>query len=170
MHTISIERAGAVLILMQCRAAWRFNKKRPIDTNLEIGVAQKEGMLDYYVFNEPALNGFSAELSKHRDLADSKFKIQETIRVQVMPLKNILRDYADGKKIYFMSVDVEGLDIEVLKSNDWSKYRPGYVLAEVLESSLHELHSDPLVRFMSDQGYDAYAKQVNTVFFRDRTA
>ena len=41
-----------------------FNKYRPRDINLEQGVAEKEETLDYYQFNEPALNSFSKELSE----------------------------------------------------------------------------------------------------------
>ncbi|MCW5198181.1 FkbM family methyltransferase [Desulfobulbus sp. F3] len=32
--------------------------------------------------------------------------------------------------IDFLSVDAEGVDLKVLKSNDWNKYRPYIVLAE----------------------------------------
>ena len=36
-----------------------FNKERPNDINLEIGISKKESELLYYMFNEPALNTFS---------------------------------------------------------------------------------------------------------------
>ena len=36
-----------------------FNKLRPRDINLELGVGQKEEELNYYMFNETALNSFS---------------------------------------------------------------------------------------------------------------
>lgn len=144
-----------------------FNKWRPRDINLEMGVAQATGTLDYYIFNEKALNGFSTDLSRERDHASNSYSINEVIRVDVYPLSEILDKHLIHKNIDFLTVDVEGLDLDVLKSNDWSKYRPSYVLAEVLKCSLHDLEHDMLVRFMKNAGYNIYAKQVNTVFFKD---
>lgn len=146
-----------------------FQKIRPRDINLEMGVANQEGSLNYYVFNEPALNGFSFELSEERDKAMSPYLIKDVIKVDVRPLRQILDSHlaGGGGDIDFLSVDVEGFDLEVLQSNDWSKYRPKFVLAEVLNSSLHDLDQDPVVSFMRDQNYVVYAKLVNTVFFKE---
>ena len=145
-----------------------FHKMRPRDINLEMGVANQEGSLNYYVFNEPALNGFSFELSEERNKAKNPYHIKDVIKVDVKPLRQILDCHlVEGKGIDFLSVDVEGFDLEVLQSNDWSKYRPKFVLAEVLNSSLHDLDQDPVVRFMRDQNYVVYAKLVNTVFFKE---
>jgi hypothetical protein len=33
-----------------------FNKIRPADINLELGIAEQKAMLDYFIFNEPALS------------------------------------------------------------------------------------------------------------------
>ena len=145
-----------------------FHKWRPRDINLEIGIGQIAGSFDYYIFNESALNGFSSQLSEEREKEDNLYYIKDIIKVDVFPLKDVLDKHIDGKSIDFLSVDVEGLDLEVLQSNDWSKYRPKYVLAEMLKSSLHDLETDPVVQFMNECGYIIYAKQVNTVFFRNK--
>ena len=147
-----------------------FHKMRPRDINLEMGVANQEGTRNFYIFNEPALNGFSAELSEERSLAENPYHVKEVIKVDVKPLRQILDQHLVGggyQGIDFLSVDVEGFDLEVLQSNDWFKYRPKFVLAEVLNSSLHDLDQDPVVSFMRDQNYVVYAKLVNTVFFKD---
>lgn len=144
-----------------------FNKWRPRDTNLEMGIADKSYTLDYYVFNEPALNGFSANLSKTRELAENPYHVKEVIKVKVCPLREILAQHLGNNEIDFMSVDVEGFDLQVLESNDWTKYRPRFVLAEILKSSLESLSTDPLVQLMAKNDYIVYAKQVNTVFFQD---
>lgn len=144
-----------------------FKRWRSRDINLELGVAQQEGVLNYYVFNEPALNGFLADLSEERHLAQNEYFIKEIRKIQVKPLREILQDNLKGQIIDFLSVDVEGLDLDVLKSNDWGKYRPKFVLAEILKSNFHDLNQDSVVLFMKEQGYTVYAKQVNTVFFED---
>lgn len=144
-----------------------FNKYRSRDINIEVGVGLNECQLDYFVFNEPALNGFSKELSDERHDSNSIYQINQVIKVNVAPLSLILdRNLPAGQGIDFMSVDVEGFDFEVLKSNDWAKYRPKYVLAEILGSSLNEIERSSIGRLMSEVGYEIYAKCVNTVFFR----
>ncbi len=144
-----------------------FKKLRPRDINLEIGIAKESGALDYYIFNEPALNGFSKDLSylRNDDINNSYF-IKDILKVPVKPLAEVLDHYATNQKIDFMTVDVEGLDLEVLQSNNWDKYRPQFVLAEILDSSLDHLAEDPLVRFMVDNGYSIYAKLFHTTFFK----
>jgi len=144
-----------------------FKRWRSRDINLELGVAQQEGVLNYYIFNEPALNGFSAKLSEERQLAENEYFIKEVREIKVRPLHKILRANLKDQIIDFLSVDVEGLDLDVLKSNDWNKYRPKFVLAEVLKSDFHDLNQNSIVLFMKEQGYAVYAKQVNTVFFED---
>lgn len=144
-----------------------FNKDRPRDINVEVGIGSYECQLDYYVFNEVALNGFSKELSGVRHDPNSEYQIKEIIKVNVRPLSLVLgSNLPAGQGIDFMSVDVEGLDFEVLKSNDWTKYRPKIVLAEILCSSLHDVEQSSVGRLMTDVGYEIYAKCVNTVFFK----
>ena len=148
-----------------------FEKSRPRDINLELGIGAEEGKLDYYVFKEPALNGFSQDLSQERSDADWGCHINSVIKLDVLPLSLVLDQHLPvGQDIDFMSVDVEGLDFNVLKSNDWDKYRPKFVLAEILESSLHEIEQSEIGRFMSDVGYILYAKCMNTVFFKEGTS
>jgi FkbM family methyltransferase len=144
-----------------------FEKYRRRDINLELGVAQQQGILDYYVFNEPALNSFSASLSEERNILENNYYIQKKIKIKTKPLHEILACHLKGRKIDFLNVDVEGFDLNVLQSNDWSKYRPRFVLAEILGRSMHNINQDKVVQFMREQGYIVYAKQVNTVFFED---
>jgi FkbM family methyltransferase len=145
-----------------------FNEARPRDINLEIGIGQARGKLDYYVFNEPALNSFSHDLSHERDISNSSYRVEKIIQVGVCPLREILDQCLPiGQSVDFMSIDVEGLDLEVLKSNDWGKYRPTYVLVEILTSSLSEISHSQVGMFMNDNNYVLYAKTKNTVFFQD---
>ena len=76
-----------------------------------------------------------------------------------------------------MSIDVEGLDLEVLESNDWVRYRPLYVLVEILEQvnglhdgdfvSLSEIEKSEISLFMKKNGYTLYLRSGNRVIFRD---
>jgi Methyltransferase FkbM domain len=72
-----------------------------------------------------------------------------------------------GRMIDFMSVDVEGFDLQVLRSNDWSRYRPEFVLVEALEFNLERASQHPVHIFMNGIGYELAAKTLNTIFYRE---
>ena len=56
--------------------------------------------------------------------------------------------------IDFLTVDVEGLDLRALQSNDWTRYRPSYVLVESLGmANVHEVIESELHSYMRTQGY-----------------
>jgi FkbM family methyltransferase len=142
-----------------------FRKIRPRDVNLEIPVMRTRGRLTYYKFNEPALNGFSKELSESRD-GRGGYKIVGKTEIEGAPLREILEKHlAAGTEIDFLSIDVEGLDIEVLQSNDWSRFRPKVVLVEILVSSLTGMQTNDVFRLLEAQRYQVFAKALNTVFF-----
>jgi FkbM family methyltransferase len=147
-----------------------FQRLRPRDTNLEIPVMETACEMNYYQFNEPALNGFSAEISNERDEnSGNPYKVVSIIKLKGMPLAEILANHLpkEVKVIDFFSIDVEGLDLAVLRSNDWKRFRPRVVLVESLETNYENLSADPIVAFLNEQGYRFFAKSVKTLLFMD---
>jgi len=143
-----------------------FHKYRHRDINLEIPVANNTKSMDYYIFDEPALNSFSYELSNHRDKHTS-YKIKQVISLKASKLATILNQYLpQGAIIDFLSIDVEGYETEVLKSNDWNKYRPRYILIEILNITLEKLAENKISRFLKKLGYSQLAITGRTVVFR----
>lgn len=143
-----------------------FNLERKRDININVGVGQKEGFLTYFSFNEPALNTFSEELAKLREENSPDYRIVETLKIEVLPLRTILEtNLPPDQNIDFISVDVEGLDEEVLCSNDWEKFRPRVVVFEILEADLAEIQQLPVVKMLQSYGYTFYAKCAKSVFF-----
>ena len=143
-----------------------FNKIRPRDINLEIPISDKKEKLKYYMFNEPALNGFSKELAKKRDDKDD-YKIISEKEMETSTLEEILEKHLPyDQEIDFMSIDVEGLDLQVLKSNNWRLFRPKFVLMEILDSSINEMADSKEYKYLAEFGYETFAKTVNTVIFQ----
>jgi len=146
-----------------------FNRLRPRDINLENAVSDSKQIMTYYAFNEPALNGFSKELTEHRDgQANNKIIFKKDIETST--LEEILDHYmTKDQHIAFLSVDVEGLDFAVLKSNNWTKYAPELILIEICGSTLDELLNNEVTIFLRQFGYTIYAKCVNTVIFKKKS-
>lgn len=142
-----------------------FNKWRPRDLSLELGVSMMPSNMKYYLFNEPALNTFDPSLAKERD-GLRNFRMIGTKDVPSLPLSSILDTHLPANQtIDFLSVDVEGLDLQVLQSNDWNKYRPRFVVAECLKTDILSINTDPIVHYLVSLGYKALAKTGNSVIF-----
>lgn len=142
-----------------------FNKLRPRDINLEMAISDERKILRYYAFNDPAISGFSSQLANQRK-GQGTYKIIFEKDLQTHTLNEVLDEYLPkGQEIDFLSVDVEGLDFEVLKSNNWSTYCPKVVLVEATGNSLEEIMLSNIYKLLRDNGYQLYAKTVNTLIF-----
>ncbi|QGY44443.1 FkbM family methyltransferase [Maribellus comscasis] len=137
-----------------------FNFFRRRDTNLELGIADKEGELTYYVFGETALNTFSKEIADERR---NKYKLKKQIKVKVYPLSGVLDKYAPAN-IDFLSIDIEGMDLLVLKTVDWNKYKPKVVLVETGVIDRYN-PSNEISSFLETKGYSFYACSSRTSLF-----
>lgn len=147
-----------------------FLRVRPEDVAIEAAVAQSAGELTYYMFDEPALNGFDPQLSADRH-HHSPYKIVGTQSVKMKRLDTILEtNLPSAVQIDFMSIDVEGLDLEVVMSNDWNRFRPRFVLVEIFGKSLSDVLQTDTVRFMATHDYVPVSRTRHTVFFEDQAA
>ncbi|CAM8366833.1 Methyltransferase FkbM [Candidatus Methylopumilus universalis] len=142
-----------------------FQQHRNRDINLEIPIASKDQTLTFFSFNEPALNSFSRELSKERDGQNGCF-IKDEILLQTQKLSSVLDNFLpNGTKIDFLSIDVEGFDLDILYSNNWAKYKPRVILIEILGSSLAEIKYNEIAVFLKAKRYSLFAKAVHTFIF-----
>jgi hypothetical protein len=65
-----------------------------------------------------------------------------------------------------MSVDVEGMDLAVLESNDWGRFRPVVVLVEDLEvRGIDGAARSPVAEYMTGRGYVPFARTRLTSLF-----
>ncbi|NII81001.1 FkbM family methyltransferase [Pedobacter riviphilus] len=144
-----------------------FNRHRPKDINLEMGVSAVKQQLTYFIFNEPALNTFSPEKVKEYSQA-ARYHVIAEKKIETWPLADILDEYlAKDTTIDFLTIDAEGLDLEVLRSNNWNKYKPEYVLAESPPFEVFQPESSELYQFMQQIGYSLFAKTYYTYIFKN---
>ncbi|MDT3676189.1 FkbM family methyltransferase [Microcystis wesenbergii] len=147
----------------------KFNQLRKRDTNLELGISSTKKTLNYYIFNETALNGFNKPLSLERDKLEN-YEIIDIKEIDTFPLSEILNKYLpENKHIDVMSIDVEGLDYQILESNDWDKYRPSIILVEEIEKvDLLSINSSRIASFLIDREYIPYSKLFHTLIFIEK--
>ncbi len=106
-----------------------FINKRNNDINLNVGVSSATNQnLEFHIFKEDELSTFSNEAKQY--YIDNGHILIKTEMIPIRTLKSIIDEYKDViHEIDFMSIDVEGFELEVLDSYDWSK-KPKLIIME----------------------------------------
>lgn len=141
-----------------------FNKFRPGDVNIEAAISDVVTELDYiHMKDGEAMNSFMPESIEK--LAEDHI-IKGVSRIKTVRLDSILYQYRPEGDIDFFSIDVEGMELQVLRSNDWNKYRPKAVLLETFDAMLPEAEYDKEFKvFFHDVGYRHVVKTMNAIIF-----
>jgi len=139
-----------------------FNKIRSEDTNLEIGVSNSNTQLEYFIFKQRGVNTFS-QLAAYQSINDG-YELQKRISIKTERMTDILDNYLPKNQvIHFLSLDVEGFELEVLLSNNWESYRPKIILVESLKLKTKKM----LIDFFDRIDYSIIAQTVNNLYFAD---
>ncbi len=143
-----------------------FDWKRPKDINIECGVSDVPAVLKYFMFNEPALNTFAPEEAAKKNVPP--YYIEAVKELPVCSLTFILDHHLPTSQcIDLLSIDVEGLDYQVISSLDFGKYRPKVIALEILRTSFEEFSDNLTVKTMQSKNYRIEAKTSNTYVFVD---
>lgn len=147
----------------------RIRAARPRDVTLNVGIAGAAGSLRFYEMDPPTLSTFSEEEAERC----AKFPGHRIVATHVVPvrtLRDVLAEHASGVRIDFLSIDTEGLEEEVLGSNDWARFRPVAVLVEHRRYHPAGLEGSATGRwepFLLQQGYVfATSNPVNALYVR----
>jgi FkbM family methyltransferase len=142
-----------------------FYDLRPRDINVEAAISDKNEILTYYQFEESALNTLSCVFAQRRE---KSCNLVAKSQIETVTLAMILdKHLQSGQHIDILNVDVEGLDYQVLRFNNWNKYKPTVILVEILETSLDVLFDSETFHFLIGEGYVLYAKTRRTCVFVD---
>jgi FkbM family methyltransferase len=132
-----------------------YDKFRPSDIFINAGIGDSQSLLKYYMFEESSMNTFSYDFVEKQQLES---KLRDTINVPVYNLKDILdKNLKENDRLDFFDIDVEGLDLEVLKTNDWNKYRPKVVVVESDISIKQDVKSE-ITEYLELQNYRLIGK------------
>jgi len=145
----------------------KFKQARPNDINLEFAINDTVKNLIYTKYNHSAVNTLSSKMVDIYDgSTNSPFVKIETVDVETVTLASILDTYLpQNQSIDLLDIDAEGLDLNVLKSNNWDKYRPTIILVETHGMSLKSAGDNETYQFLSSKGYQIMAHMYVTSLF-----
>ncbi len=146
-----------------------FEKERPFDINLNVGIHSGENKtLDYYEMSNPTLNTFSKEeANEYKNQED--IEILKVSKIEVKSLVEVTKQYNNGNFTDFISIDVEGLDEEIIKSIDFDTMQPNVISIETISYSNRGrgINNLELIEYIKQKGYLLYANtNINSIFVK----
>lgn len=135
-----------------------FKRLRPHDVTVNVGVGPHEGKLPFYVYDfTSGRNTFSkAEVERNAD----KMTVQYTVDIEVKTLTQIVKEYCGGVMPDLLSVDLEGLDYDVLASYDFKKSAPKVICVETRANEIQKMRD-----LLDLRGFVLYCRMGENLFF-----
>ena len=144
----------------------RLRRGRRRDVNLNMGIGPREAELDLYVMSTRTLNTFSASEAR-RYVEEHGLRIVDTQHVKVQTFAHAV-DTHMGRTPDLVSIDVEGWDLDILRSIDFSRYRPHVFCVETIsyaEGDGSGVKSPEIHALMLENGYKLYADTyINSIY------
>ena len=104
-----------------------FKDYRPRDINLQLAVSNHSNQISLWVPQYSALATCEIELLDER-IPDYRDATEH--RVQAISLGELLEQYAKGREIHFLKIDVEGHENTILLETSFTMYRPIVLVIE----------------------------------------
>ena len=90
-------------------------------------------------------------------------KYSGSYQVRTYPINDVLSRFDESIKVIdFMSIDVEGMELDILETMDFDKYRPNLLIIENHKSGIE---ANGLDQFITDKGYRIRAIGLNSTFY-----
>ena len=126
-----------------------FDAFRPNDINLDEVISDVDGTtIQFDIYSEPA---FNSAIGDRRQGLEQYFS--HSVERVTSRLDTLLRTHLPAdSSVDVLSIDVEGLDLQVLMSNDWKAVRPQYVVTETA-IDLRDPNASDVVKYMKSVGY-----------------
>ena len=137
-------------------------RRRDINLNIAINNSSNNKKLNFYMFNEPALNTFNEERALELQLSSDKYKLKAVNAIEVTNLSELLNKYNCPGAIDFFNIDCEGVDLQVLEGNDWNKYKPDFIMIEDANFDIDKIDQNEIFQFLKTKKYDLIAKTKRT--------
>ena len=132
-----------------------FNLVRKRDVNIKATISSGNFKKKiYYYHSKSAINTIEKKISSFQ-----KAKVKKIIDVQTITLNQLLIQNKI-KKIDFLSIDVEGHEINVLNGFNIKKYRPSLVVIEFLDLKMKkfEFYNNSIKNILNSNIYNYFTK------------
>jgi FkbM family methyltransferase len=144
-------------------AAGAIRRARSRDVTINAGVAADEGEKEFFIMSTNVANTFIRSEAEELERRDGN-RIRRVVRVPIRNVRNLLAEYSFVPD--FMSLDVEGMDLEILQSMDWDQCRPKVICVETIDYFTQQKRPE-ILRFLEERDYVLHADTFINSIFKD---
>ena len=141
---------------------------RSRDINLNIAISNMSESVEFYSFVPDTLSTISGMVAKHYQ--DMGFTYLSVCTVVCSTLAEITHLAEIDGEYDILTIDTEGSELEILKTNLWSKYKPYVVCVETVNFDNNQdqiIHNIDIINYMLNCKYKIYKQtKTNTIFVR----
>lgn len=148
--------ATGLLIEPNPQLVERLRKRRPKDTVLGIGVAEKSSeRLTFHKFIPDVLGTFSGEAAEsYKKMGYSYLGSQP---IQVVGVRELLEEHYRSGPPDIFSLDAEGLDAKIIEAIDWQVFHPKVICVETWDMGSRKVLEE-IPACLRGNGYQEFAR------------
>lgn len=176
-NTYSFYTQGAKGVLLEANPelAKELSEQRPDDIVINKCLSEKSGeKLDFYIMNGDGLSTTDYEAVQSFIKENPTLKIERTVSVDSITINEITEKYFPQKAPDILNIDIEGMELAVLKMTDFEKFRPLVIICEMIEYrnglTVGEKNQE-IIDFMHGKNYEEFAfTGINSIFIDKRVS
>lgn len=124
--------------------------------------------LDFYIMSGDGLSTMDYEAAQDYIRKNPALSIEKTISVDSITINEIIKEHFADKAPELLNIDVEGMELAIMKMIDFSSFRPLVIICEMIEYrnqlTVGEKNQE-ILDFMRSAGYEEFAfTGINSIF------
>ncbi|MDE5556642.1 MAG: FkbM family methyltransferase [Ruminococcus sp.] len=172
-YNFYVSGARGVLLEANPELAMELVEKRPEDIVINKCLAEKSGeTLDFYILNGDGLSTSDYNAVQNFIKENPSLKITKKITINSITINEIIEEYFPEKAPDIMNIDIEGMELSILKMTDFEKFRPLIIICEMIEYknglTIGQKNNE-ILEFMQKNDYIEFAfTGINSIFIDKR--
>lgn len=148
--------------------AW--SQARPGDLLLKAGAGSQEGELTLYLYAQAGQISSMSQATRAHWERNNMLPTSE-IKVPIVTLNQVIETHLPNTTIHFMNIDVEGMEMEVLRGLNLNQHRPWLIVLEATEPGSPVLAHHEWEPYLLDHRYEmVYFDGVNRYYLAEEHA
>ena len=170
-NTYSFYMSGARGVLLDANPvlAKELSERRSGDVVINKCLSDKpDTKLEFYIMSGDGLSTMDYEAAQSFIRENPSLKIEQTITVDSITIGEIIREHFADKAPELLNIDIEGMELTVLKMIDFEKFRPLVIICEMIEYRNGLTvggKNQEIMDYMKSVGYEEFAfTGINSIF------
>lgn len=146
-------------------------RSRDIIVNKAIALNDNQKSVDFYSLSGDGLSTISYESAMETCRTNPEIFIKEKYTIPAITIENILEMYFSEQNPTMLSIDLEGIEMQILEQINFEKYRPLIIIIEDIPYSPQLIvggKENKALKFLIDKGYTEYAFTGINAIYLDR--